>query len=141
MRTDEGSATTWAELAPNLGWLLLGTLCAGALINAGPLTVDILGEGSDPALVTRFANAVLLARVPLFMFQAVQAAMLPRLAGLVATGDSRESTAVVLNSLNALHGDLGIVADGDVVLALSYSGETQELLSVLPALVRFQRYF
>jgi arabinose-5-phosphate isomerase len=42
-----------------------------------------------------------------------------------------------LNSLNALHGDLGIVADGDVVLALSYSGETQELLSVLPAVVRF----
>ena len=87
LRTDEGSPATWAELAPNLGWLLLGTLCAGALINAGPLTVDILGEGTDPALVTRFANAVLLARVPLFLFQAVQAAMLPRLASLAATGD------------------------------------------------------
>ena len=56
---------------------------------------------------------------------------------IAATLTSTGSTAVVLNSLNALHGDLGIVADGDVVLALSYSGETQELLSVLPALVRF----
>jgi len=56
---------------------------------------------------------------------------------IAATLTSTGSTAVVLNSLNALHGDLGIVADGDVVLALSYSGETQELLSVLPAVVRF----
>jgi arabinose-5-phosphate isomerase len=56
---------------------------------------------------------------------------------IAATLTSTGSTAVVLNSLNALHGDLGIVADGDVVLALSYSGETQELLSVLPSFVRF----
>jgi arabinose-5-phosphate isomerase len=55
---------------------------------------------------------------------------------IAATLTSTGSTAVVLNSVNALHGDLGIVAEGDVVLALSYSGETQELLSVLPALVR-----
>lgn len=56
---------------------------------------------------------------------------------IAATLTSTGTTAVVLNSLNALHGDLGIVADGDVVLAFSYSGETQELLAVLPALVRF----
>jgi arabinose-5-phosphate isomerase len=55
---------------------------------------------------------------------------------IAATLTSTGSTAVVLNSLNALHGDLGIVAEGDIVLALSYSGETQELLSVLPAIVR-----
>ena len=44
---------------------------------------------------------------------------------------------MVLNSLNALHGDLGVVADGDVILALSYSGETDELISLVPALKRF----
>lgn len=55
---------------------------------------------------------------------------------IAATLTSTGSTAVVLNSLNALHGDLGIVAEGDVVLALSSSGETQELLSILPAIVR-----
>ncbi len=56
---------------------------------------------------------------------------------IAATLTSTGSTAVVLNSLNALHGDLGIVAEGDVVLCLSYSGETQELLSVLPSIVRW----
>jgi arabinose-5-phosphate isomerase len=56
---------------------------------------------------------------------------------IAATLTSTGSPAVVLNSLNALHGDLGVVADGDVVLALSYSGETEELINVLPALSRF----
>jgi len=55
---------------------------------------------------------------------------------IAATMTSTGSPAVVLNSLNALHGDLGVVAEGDVVLALSYSGETEELLAVLPALAR-----
>jgi arabinose-5-phosphate isomerase len=57
---------------------------------------------------------------------------------IAATLTSTGSPAVVLDSLNALHGDLGMVADGDVVLALSASGETEELLRVLPAMGRFQ---
>jgi arabinose-5-phosphate isomerase len=56
---------------------------------------------------------------------------------IAATLTSTGSPAVVLNSLNALHGDLGVVADGDVVLALSSSGETEEMLNILPALRRF----
>jgi len=56
---------------------------------------------------------------------------------IAATLTSTGSTAVVLNSVDALHGDLGIVNDGDVVLALSYSGESEELLNLLPALKRF----
>ena len=57
---------------------------------------------------------------------------------IAATLTSTGSPAVVLNSLNALHGDLGMVSDGDVVLAMSASGETEELLRILPALARFQ---
>lgn len=56
---------------------------------------------------------------------------------IAATLTSTGSPAVVLNSLNALHGDLGVVADGDVVLTLSYSGETEELITLVPALRRF----
>ena len=56
---------------------------------------------------------------------------------IAATLTSTGCPAVVLNSLNALHGDLGVLADGDVVLALSYSGETDELLNILPPLSRF----
>ncbi len=57
---------------------------------------------------------------------------------IASTLTSTGSPAVVLDSLNALHGDLGMVADGDVVLALSSSGETEELTRVLPAIARFQ---
>lgn len=56
---------------------------------------------------------------------------------IAATLTSTGSPAVVLNSLNALHGDLGVVSDGDAILTLSYSGETEELLRILPALKRF----
>ncbi|MGH7938262.1 MAG: KpsF/GutQ family sugar-phosphate isomerase, partial [Chthoniobacterales bacterium] len=59
-------------------------------------------------------------------------------AKIAATLTSTGSPAVVLDSLNALHGDLGVIADGDIVLALSYSGETDELLRILPAIARFQ---
>ncbi len=56
---------------------------------------------------------------------------------IAATLTSTGSTSVVLNSVDALHGDLGIVNDGDLILALSYSGESDELLNLLPALKRF----
>ena len=44
---------------------------------------------------------------------------------IAATLTSTGSPAVVLNSLNAMHGDLGVIADGDVILALSFSGEPE----------------
>jgi len=56
---------------------------------------------------------------------------------IAATLTSTGSTSVVLNSVDALHGDLGVVSDGDAVLALSYSGESEELLNLLPAIKRF----
>src|SRR5436189_2943958 len=59
-------------------------------------------------------------------------------AKIAATLTSTGSPAVVLDSSNALHGDLGVIADGDVVLALSASGETEEMVRILPAIARFQ---
>jgi arabinose-5-phosphate isomerase len=60
---------------------------------------------------------------------------------IAATFTSTRAASVVLHSVDALHGDLGIVNDGDVILALSYSGESQELLNLLPALKRFSVKF
>src|SRR5882672_1608534 len=45
---------------------------------------------------------------------------------IAATLTSTGSTSVVLNSVDALHGDVGVVNDGDLILALSYSGESEE---------------
>ena len=56
---------------------------------------------------------------------------------IAATLTSTGSPSVVLDSVDAVHGDVGIVNDGDLVLALSYSGESEEMLNLLPALKRF----
>lgn len=57
---------------------------------------------------------------------------------IAATLTSTGATSVVLDTVDALHGDIGIVNDGDVVLILSYSGETEEIKSLLPVLKRFK---
>jgi arabinose-5-phosphate isomerase len=55
---------------------------------------------------------------------------------LVATFNSTGTPALFLHPAEALHGDLGMLAKGDMVLALSASGETEEILRLLPALKR-----
>ena len=56
---------------------------------------------------------------------------------IAATFTSTGAPAVLLDSVDALHGDLDILNDGDIVLALSYSGETDELIDLLPSMKRF----
>ena len=55
---------------------------------------------------------------------------------IAATFSSIGLMAIYLNPLDALHGDLGVVAADDVTLLLSNSGETEELLEILPHLRR-----
>lgn len=55
---------------------------------------------------------------------------------IAATFSSIGLMAIYLNPLDALHGDLGVVAPQDVALLLSNSGETAELLAILPHLRR-----
>lgn len=55
---------------------------------------------------------------------------------MAATMASTGSTAMLLDPVQAMHGDLGMVTPADVVLAISYSGETDELLRLLPSLRR-----
>lgn len=58
-------------------------------------------------------------------------------AKIAATMSSTGSPALTLSSQDAIHGDLGIVRDGDVCIAMSQSGETAEMLNLLPYLKRF----
>ncbi|MBL7077935.1 MAG: KpsF/GutQ family sugar-phosphate isomerase [Kiritimatiellae bacterium] len=55
---------------------------------------------------------------------------------LSATLASTGATSVVLHPTQAMHGDLGILSRGDVLLALSYSGASEELLNILPVVQR-----
>jgi len=52
---------------------------------------------------------------------------------IAATLASTGSTAVFMHPVEAMHGDLGVLCRNDLLIALSYSGETEELLLALPA--------
>ena len=49
---------------------------------------------------------------------------------------STGTRSIVLNPVQAMHGDLGMVSSGDVLLALSFSGESEEILKLIPAVRR-----
>lgn len=55
---------------------------------------------------------------------------------IAATLASTGSPAFFVHPAEAIHGDLGMITSGDVVLALSNSGETAELLTILPVIKR-----
>ena len=61
---------------------------------------------------------------------------LPIAEKISATMASTGSTSILLNPVQAMHGDLGMLADNDCVLALSFSGESEEILRLLPAVRR-----
>src|SRR5271154_3818129 len=48
-------------------------------------------------------------------------------AKIASTLSSTGASSVILDAVNASHGDLGMVSNGDLVVILSYSGETEEV--------------
>jgi O-antigen/teichoic acid export membrane protein len=81
-----GPDAPWSELSTALGYLLAGSVMAQLLVNAGVFAVQVLADASEKGPAGRFLNGLIVARVPLFMFQAVQAALLPKLAHLAGAG-------------------------------------------------------
>lgn len=61
---------------------------------------------------------------------------LPIAQKIAATLTSTGAPAVVLHPLEAMHGDLGLLRPADLALALSFSGASEELLAVVPAIRR-----
>ena len=57
---------------------------------------------------------------------------------LVGTFASTGTPALFLHPAEGVHGDLGMIQPGDVVIALSYSGETDEITAILPAIRQLQ---
>jgi O-antigen/teichoic acid export membrane protein len=82
----EGPDAPWSELSTALGALLVGSVLAMLLVNGGPIAVQILAGEDQKELVSQFFTAVIIARIPLFLFQAVQAALLPKLSALASAG-------------------------------------------------------
>lgn len=93
---------------------------AGPMADAFQRAVDLVFDCAGRVVVTGMGKSGLIARK------------------IAATLSSTGTPALYLHPVEALHGDLGMVVRGDVVLALSASGETEEILELLATIKRLQ---
>jgi O-antigen/teichoic acid export membrane protein len=87
---EPGPPAPMSELSAAIGWLLLGSTFAQALGYSAYIGASVLATRSQDAELGAFIAALFIARIPLLLFQAVQAALLPKLAGLLGHGHIRE---------------------------------------------------
>ena len=93
---------------------------AGPMAGAFQRAVDLMFSCAGRVVVTGMGKSGIIARK------------------IAATLSSTGSPALYLHPVEAMHGDLGMVVRGDVVLALSASGETEEILQLLATIKRLQ---
>ncbi|MEZ5170895.1 MAG: hypothetical protein R3A49_09140 [Acidimicrobiia bacterium] len=82
----DGPEAPWSELSTHLGWLLCGSVLAQTLAYAAIVAVNLLATDAEADAAGQFFTASLVTRIPILLFQAVQAALLPKLAGLAGAG-------------------------------------------------------
>ena len=93
---------------------------AGPMAAAFDRAVDLIHSCAGRIVVTGMGKSGIIARK------------------IAATLSSTGTPALFMHPVDAVHGDLGMVVRGDVVLALSASGETEEILRLLATLKRLQ---
>ena len=109
------SATGWAGLASGLTWMLVAALAGQSLANGGTVVVKAFAKPGD-AVAGHFLTAVVLTRLPLFLFAALQASMLPLLARRIGAGDVQGAAAGVRRLL-AILGLVGVAASVVLLIA------------------------
>ncbi|HVE47724.1 MAG TPA: hypothetical protein VNA57_13370 [Acidimicrobiales bacterium] len=119
-----GPPAPWGELCRAIGFLLLASLLTQVLIHAGPLAVKLLEGEHSRELTARFFAGVLLARIPLFLFLAVQAALLPRLASYAEQHDRRG----FCRALSRLLAVVAILGSASVIAAFFLGQQAVETL-------------
>lgn len=113
------------ELRGRFGWLLVATLGSQALANLAAPAVRVLSSPREVEAAGNFLSALTIARIPLLLFAAVQAVLLPRLTRAREAGDRAEfgrQLRVVLaaTAAVALAGVLGVALLGPGVLRLLF---------------------
>jgi len=108
-RTETGPACGAGELNISIVKLIAASVLGQALINLPVLTVKFLATESQAALAGRFMAGVVLARVPVILFSAVQAALLPKLSSLEAMSKHAEFRRALLK-LAQVVGGIGLAA-------------------------------
>jgi len=94
-----GPHASWRELSRALGYLLVSSVLTQFLLSIGTVAVQLLASPAQHAAPGQFLNARILAFIPIFLLQAVQAPLLPKLSALAATGRHREFRHVLLELL------------------------------------------
>lgn len=127
-RLDPGPPREWREAGSAVGLLISAQIAAALLLNSVPLAAAALATEDQRSAAGRLSAAFVLARVPLFLFQAVQAALVPRLSALSAAGERLEFRSVVVRLSAALAGVsalgvLGAAAVGPPVVELLFGAE------------------
>ena len=74
------SVVRGGPLGPALGLLLISSLAAQLLVNAGPVIIQLLATPAERARAGAFLAALVLVRIPVFLFTAVQPSFLPAMA-------------------------------------------------------------
>ena len=87
---EPGPAAPYSELSSAIGYLLLGSVLCQALSYSAYIAAVVLKTPAQDDLVGKLAAGILIARIPLLGFQAVQAALLPKLARLAGAGEDVE---------------------------------------------------
>jgi O-antigen/teichoic acid export membrane protein len=129
---EPGPEAPWSELSEALGWLLLGSVLAQAFVNASVPLVKILADEGQDAIAGQFQAGLIITRVPLFLFQAVQASLLPKLAGYAASGkfvDFRNGLRKLVLAVVAIGvaATLGAFALGPFVLRIAFGSDFDKL--------------
>jgi O-antigen/teichoic acid export membrane protein len=123
-----GPHHSWGELGHAVGWLTLGALASQFVINAAPVAASLLAGPEEQARAGVFISVLVLTRVPLFLFAAIQASFLPGMAALAAEGDTegfRRRLSLITVAVTALGvaGLLVVVAAGPWLVRLVYGAE------------------
>lgn len=103
-----GPQAPWSELSVNLGWLFTGSVFSQLLSYAPIVGILILASSGQRDIAADFIVGFFLARIPILLFQAVQAALLPKLAGLVGSG-RHEDFKAGLHKLLVLVAAIGVI--------------------------------
>jgi len=99
-----GPTAPWSELSANLGLLLAGSLLAQILSYAPFLGAQLLATTKQRTAMADFIVGLFLSRIPILLFQAVQAALLPGLAAQVSAGRNDEFRSGMRNLLLVVSG-------------------------------------
>ncbi len=96
-----GVRTSWLSFGAGVGRLVVAALVVQLLLNFPPVVAFLASDGGDTAIPGVLLAALTLARIPVFVYQAMQAAVIPSIAAHAARGESRRARRLAFGAAGA----------------------------------------